>query len=836
MLPEDRTALQTQRGFPDTAIDAAKFKSARPENLQIIEALEQEFERDELITAGILIARAGQILPSSQLLEPGAIIIPYVCLDHEGVYHIRRHKMGPKGVPIQLYCAGQQYHGHGLICESEFKALAAYCFGHAAIGLPGIASFAGKHLNQLRTFLSEEAITSATVMFDNEIKNDTSLPNYKPDPEKRYDTQFYAILMAKLLAENSNINTRIATLPDEWRVNGKIDIDMALAQGHTPEQFQAVIDNAMRIDDYIEALPDEASPIVKRKLEAYDLGKLVRRTPMGYEVPRDIPGGQTEWQNISNFTMDVLSVLDTPTGMERSVKLEIGSRSTSIFRLKPAFMVRPDMFQQSLYSSSKDAQWTGNREHLQQVINLEHLRAKDAIIRETDHVGKIVGHDMWLFGNGAIVKGEIVLPDDHGVSWNGTHGWQPMRFSPDEEGINLEETKWTQRLPYPNLRDFSGVDLKKIIHAIYNNYGGKDGGHHAVTAVCWALASIYSVDLFEEFGCFPILYFSGRRESGKTTLARWILRMFGLTFAGFNAEGSTAVAIGRTLSYYSSIPCFFDECREHVMDNKSKESLFRSAYDRQSVAKGVREAGSRTISLPVRSPALLCGEHALTDPALHARCLCPEFSGDRPGYGCEYENIEAMSRTTFPKILPYVLINGPAVDTIIKQSNTWYKSLITKNFEPRQARNMAIVLAAYLCLVDAQDEIGFISFYAKTENARRIDTKDAGPLMEFLDDLGKLRVEGKIKNGVDFEARDGKLFMAFRRCWNIWKEGQSRAGESIYGPMTAVQELKKQPWVSNTNTSHRIGAIVLKTLTITPDKNLGCPESVVSFYQCITSV
>ena len=68
-----------------------------------------------------------------------------------------------------------------------------------------------------------------------EIKDDPKLPNYKPDVTDRYDTQYYAYLMAKML-NKSGFETIIGTLPDSWRVQGKIDIDGALAQrGHATE-------------------------------------------------------------------------------------------------------------------------------------------------------------------------------------------------------------------------------------------------------------------------------------------------------------------------------------------------------------------------------------------------------------------------------------------------------------------------------------------------------------------------------------------------------------------------------------------------------------------------
>lgn len=838
LIPEDREHLRTHRGFPDETIDSGRFKSARPENAQIVEALQTQFGRDELIDAGLLSVREGRVEVNRQLVEPGHILIPYLCDDRTMCYHLRRHKHGFKGVPVNFYCAGA---GEELVlAESEFKAVASYCLGYPAVGVPGISSFVREHFDRLIRHINSNNVTRVIVCFDNEIKNDPAFPNFKADPEKRWDTQYYAALMAIRIAENGGtVETAVATLPDAWRVQGKIDIDGALAARHTNEEYAACIDAALRPEDYIDSLPEEAQSIVRRKIRAFCLSLRIRRMATGYEVYEKPEFAEGFWKPISNFTFDIKAKLETANkGIVRLVSMRQGPRESDIFKIEASDMVKTDNFQTAFYRHGTGEAWyKGDKEQLIDIFDLEHNRGPVSVVVEPDHVGKIVGKDMWLFGDTAIIKGNIVHPDANKIFWNGVKGYTVGSVAQeDEEDQNT--SKWTSRIPRPDFSAGAKVSLQEVASRLYENFGGADGGHNAVAAFCWGLSCAFSHDFFEEYGCFPILYLRGLKETGKSTLARWILRMFGIMNPGFNTPGGSLPGIQRLMAYYSSLPVFLDECRDDVVSDTKKESFFRSAYDRQPVVKADGPQGLGVAMPPIRSPIMMAGEHSPKDPALMTRCIFAEFSAERRGFGSQFEWLDNQSRKTFPRILSQLLMEGPAVGDLVAQAETFRKLMQNKEVgvDPRAARNFSILLTIYNTLVDPKDSMGIAGSIMSMAKSSHEDQKEDTDIMRFFEDLPLLRDQNQISSRTDYTVDGGVLYMHLRRCWEAWQKRQREIGGKAPSYKTALMQLRQTKYFCHSKDEARSAWHVIKLagqatrcVGIYLDPSKGCPICLIDF-------
>ena len=206
----------------------------------------------------------GELSIAPQLTK-GDILIPY--LDEDGkVFHIRAHKYGLTGQGIQIYCPFlvKDNEGFAILTEGEFKAAAAHQMGWSALAVPGISSFGGVHFQRLVDLLEEYGIEQVVIIFDNEIKSDPALPGYKEDPMKRWDTEYWAIRMARQLIE-VGIEADVGRLPDEWRIAGKVDIDGALAAGHEEDEFDEIVYGALHPDEYLLTLSDEAQEVIRAK-------------------------------------------------------------------------------------------------------------------------------------------------------------------------------------------------------------------------------------------------------------------------------------------------------------------------------------------------------------------------------------------------------------------------------------------------------------------------------------------------------------------------------------------------------------------------------------------
>lgn len=151
---------------------------------------------------------------------------------------------------------------------------------------------------------------------------------------------------------------------------------------------------------------------------------------------------------------------------------------------------------------------------------------------------------------------------------------------------------------------------------------GHLGDHSGSIAYGWAICNLFHADFIRERQCFPHLYLFGRKHSGKTTLARRVMAMFGM--GDMTPESADSVkrnpkATRNLLSEVAGIPLFVDELRQddgvEVILN-----LIRSSYDGSGGRIANKEGG--TTSFKVKRGFLLTGQHIVgSDAEMRRYCL-----------------------------------------------------------------------------------------------------------------------------------------------------------------------------------------------------------------------
>src|SRR3990167_7882463 len=222
LTQEHHIELKEKRGFTNETITRNKFFSGGQYFLGLENELLEKFKPEDLVASGVCLRKGTSIHIDPILLDDRRVIIPY--LDSEGQCTLLRpHKLGLRNIPIQIYqpfnISTEKNKGGIIITEGEFKACAGWQWGANCIALPGVGSYSGREkYADLIEFLNKHEIKNICIVFDNEIKDDPQYPNYKPDVNDRYDTVYYAFIMAKMLNKDG-FETTIGTLPDSWRVS-----------------------------------------------------------------------------------------------------------------------------------------------------------------------------------------------------------------------------------------------------------------------------------------------------------------------------------------------------------------------------------------------------------------------------------------------------------------------------------------------------------------------------------------------------------------------------------------------------------------------------------------
>lgn len=778
-----RQELKNKRGFTDEIIDKYKFFSGGQYLLSLEAQIIEGFEKEELVKSGVCLKK-GSTLHLSPMLLKDIIVIPYLDKDGHATL-IRPHKFGLKSVPIQVFQT-HTFTGPGvIITEGEFKAVAAAQLTASAIALPGISSFAKEHYGELKDALRKAQIKKICLMFDNEIKDDPQYPNYKPDAIDRYDTQYYAYIMAKMLCHDG-FEAVIATLPDSWRINGKIDIDGALAQGKTKEDFNGVCQSAVSPKDYYDELPEEAKEIVRKK-EKKRFFKSHIFVDFGCYMARRTHGKKEFDERISNFTIKIVATHETSDGLIREMQFvnELG-RSTSFFAIKPEDMMSADSFGAFCIRHGNYV-WYGKKEDLMILWEQEFLTDSGRHIVEPDCIGWMEDKRTWLFGNVAFCGDKQLRPDDHGIFWTEKYGIKNSSLS-----ITSGKSIISEGIPHLSLTNPDFLQLRERLI-------GSIGGFQAKTCLGWACSVLFMEEIFKDYKCFPFLFVTGMRRSGKSTVGDWIMYLFGLENIGKQAADTTAVAIQRYMSYYSSLPLFIDEYRNNAKITP-KNGLFRNAYNRQSAGKGVKsEFGIREAK--IRGTLIITGEETPEDNALLTRCVVVNVSEKNR----TVNNFEWFTRNNIKlsSFTYYVLSNR---DKLLEK---FMSRLMTDKIEiydlvkdDRLAINRAVVSAGYWLLYG--DDPDFSNDFS-------VDLKDSKEIHErenavsvFFRDIGALAFDSKLSLSDYWDVADGKVFIYFHGLYNIWaKDFAARRSDNVFKMDSIRNYLKEEKGFVSTMQDHR---------------------------------
>ena len=780
---DHRDKLKSQRGFTDETIDRFMFRSGGPQVQGVVDKLREEFTEGELLASGVLVEVNGTKIINNQLTD-GRIIVPY--LDENGrVYHLRPHKLGFDGIPMQPYCRLLLADNpeHVILSEGEFKTVALWQWGFASVASPGVGTFGGKNFERLVELLKEHQVKRVTVIYDNEIKDNPAFPNYKEKLEKRYDTQYWSYLMAYKLGRTGFI-AHVGWLPDEWRVKGKIDFDGALAQGHTRQEIEQVITAAVPPEEYLEGLPEEAKRVVRRKITRYFTKVPVRREFYKYVATRH-KGSESYEETISNFVINIRSSFFTPDGVIRNVELvnEYGETS-AVFPLEPTSMAGVNEFKKFCFSKGNYV-FEGTSQDLLNVWKSEFLRDSGELIYMPDRIGRI-NKDLWLFGNLAVHKGKVYRPDNDGIIWIDGRGYKPQSLQIGARGESIEDA-------IPALRE-TPVNIIDIAEKLRQSVGG----YEAYMGIGWVIATIFSEDIFTAYKCLPILFPHGKRESGKSTFMRWIMAFFGVENDGVGLAETSQNYIARALSYYSSLGAWFDEYRN---ENKvtQKDGFFRSAYNRQLSGKGTATA-FQARGFTVHATVAVSGEELPKDNGLFTRCIPLQISAykrDRTWYDWLNKNCGRFSVFTFWLIANYERLKPQILANIadLKQA------LLALEVSDRTAENWAICAGAFdtVVLQDAE----FIRWVGETCKEIKQAGEEEHMLNQFWEDVSVLCSQGEL--GLkELKVEDDSLYLWFPGIYDTWAvHFKKKTGREPFDKQSILKYLQEEPYYTGNSERKR---------------------------------
>lgn len=854
--PEDREALKKERGFNDTTIDLCQFVSCSPRNRQVIEELQQTYTEVELVESGLLEITDNGVVPCTQLLGiynkkkqfVNNICIPYFNAEGQPFF-LRPHKFGFKDKGINIYVPVRKLDPSKplILAESEFKAAAAIQFGFPAIGVPGIHSFAANHFVRLKDLIIELGVKDLVIMYDNEIKNNPLFSNYKPDIIKQWDTQWRAVDIARKLMEAlPSLTVKIASLPDAWMVEGKIDIDGALAAGKTPAEFRNVVHRAMQWGDYLDQQPVVARKIIHRKIfkEEYLKKATIRKIstmgdkqgPIGYYVRREIKVEKEKmyvWESVTNFTMDIYKTIVDGEDYIREIVFHNQDGTSS----EPVLCTKGMNIQRDFKAwawSRGDYHFEGTQEDLNKIWRLEGILCDGREIVRPEQIGLLhtTSEPLWLFGN-VLIKGDgsmITANNGDGIMWDGLVGYLPR--SNREDDRKTKNTNVLGKIPTVNLdpdTQFGIAELKAVAKGMEENFGTK-----AVTlALGWIVACLFSDEIYKKYASFPILFISGKRESGKTTLGAWLMSLAGqpITDKSSDSIESSMAGVIRNLAWFSNLPYWLDEYRND-QSSKKWEAFLRNVYQRQAPAKGT--LGKHVRASDINAGLIVSGEETPQDNALLSRCIIIQLhkrKGDNPAYRQieSYRSQNLLSRLLIEvikqrqKLLPVIL---DAIDGCKKR-------LLKEGAGDRIALNFAVAAICYdivfLAGEDTETRRQYIDWVIK-ESFRNEQEKEREHMLSiFMDDLVSMTEKLSPHYMVYSQSSEPKgkrrIALHFPSFYNEWSKEARKKGMEPFKRQTIINYIRDEKYYIEDNAVKRIQGKPVRSLILSLDPQDNPPDA-----------
>lgn len=375
--------------------------------------------------------------------------------------------------------------------------------------------------------------------------------------------------------------------------------------------------------------------------------------------------------------------------------------------------------------------------------------------------------DVWLFNEFGIDKKGNIEYENDGV------------YVLDEESYMIPQDSIPRDVYRARINMVSPVKLtEEEVVALLGMLERNQGSKIAWIVLGW-IAACFVKDKVQEKGWgFPVCYITGNAQSGKTTLAKWMLKSAGYRNVSALGAKSSVFGINFMASVYSNLPLWFDDIRG-LGEEGIWNTVILGAYENAGDLKGTKER-SLTVNMDYKAGLLITSEFFMKSPAAQSRCIqlvADESLQDRTVYSDIDKEID--------KILPYL-----GIETILRvQKNELdltqllekYRQLLVDNgVKSRFAQNFAVVLSGFkLMFTNYLNEDGgiwksMVAYIIKLSKDTDLEVQSSSYAQELVKDIGVILQDKQfkeyIKFGEDWIIRENKLYIKTSGLYDVWRK------------------------------------------------------------------
>ena len=419
--------------------------------------------------------------------------------------------------------------------------------------------------------------------------------------------------------------------------------------------------------------------------------------------PSGTGGGIPE--RISDFYMEAHYVLNCGNGIrDRLVRLyNIHGAVSGIVRLPSSMFAQPSKFREWLLNNIAGAAWRAGERELQDLhADMGHeVSRKD--VAEVALRGYHEDSKCWFFKDVTFDPGgQELRADRNEIVWFDNQAYklgdrdvedQPFchlepRMHPDTSGISILK-KWG--MPVSTEEEAVMVMFQQVSTCMYETLGSYSGWMTMGIVFSFAAAP----EIFSAFGGFPCLWIHGEPRQGKTSVARWMMRVWGfLCENGLALLDSTKVGMSIALQQYGNLPVWFEEFQANMIATFTEK--LKNIFDRTSGNKKVFEGEARR---KILTGAIVTGVATSPDAQLKSRFAHVQVaSANRVGFPNHFDWFQDHANDFY--VMGRFLMRNRKVfaRAVVEEVREWLADPEMKEMDPRARTVHGVAYAAFVAL------------------------------------------------------------------------------------------------------------------------------------------
>ncbi len=392
------------------------------------------------------------------------------------------------------------------------------------------------------------------------------------------------------------------------------------------------------------------------KLEsAQKLGRTDGEWDAAFAIERVLEGSPFP---VSDFTLTPMYSVQRGPKINRRVLLRGRLGAERIAMLDAESLSQPTKFRVWL-ANQGGFSWSTGQQELDALMAQMNRELDGLQVYELSHFGWHADASAWAVSDCLITSPKSpdepaikVTPDEEGILWHQGIGYR------------IGETDWEGeafRLGRPTLRPSVGLALGDVeseegwklvegaeddpvaVRSLFQQLAfylrETLRGSEAYMALGAVLAFAAAPEFFEREGNFPGFWIAGERGGGKTTLAGWMMQMWGFRRSGGIKMGdSTRVGMQLAAQQYCNIPVWYEEYEQGL--DRLKVEFLKSLMDRAPASK--KEFGEQVRH--IRTNAIVTGENTSGKSSIEQRFVHINVSEQRRKEGRSEEELRTFMR------------------------------------------------------------------------------------------------------------------------------------------------------------------------------------------------